>query len=203
MRRAKISIVGAGNVGATAAHLCALRHLGDIVLVDVKDGVPQGKALDLHESSPVDGFDCRLLGTTNYDDTKGSDVVVVTAGIPRKPGMSRDDLIGTNAGIVGEVTAKIAAASPQAVLIVVSNPLDAMVYVAHQKSGFPARRVMGMAGVLDTARYRSFIAAELGVSVKDIQAFVLGGHGDDMVPLPRSTSVGGIPLPALLSAEKI
>jgi malate dehydrogenase len=203
MRRAKITIVGAGNVGATAAHLCAYKQLGDVVLVDVKDGVPQGKALDLHESSPVDGFDAKLLGTTNYDDTKGSDVVVVTAGIPRKPGMSRDDLIGTNAGIVGEVTKKIAAASPNAVLIVVSNPLDAMVYVAHQASGFPAARVMGMAGVLDTARYRSFIAAELGVSVKDIQAFVLGGHGDDMVPLPRYTSVGGIPLPALMSAEKI
>ncbi|HVJ83046.1 MAG TPA: malate dehydrogenase [Planctomycetia bacterium] len=203
MRRPKITIVGAGNVGATAAHLCALKHLGDVVLVDVKDGIPQGKALDLHESSPVDGFDCDLVGSTDYAATKGSDVVVITAGIPRKPGMSRDDLIATNTGIVGAVTEQVVKYSPDSVLIVVSNPLDAMVYVAHKKSGFPTQRVMGMAGVLDAARYRSFIARELGVSVKDVQAFILGGHGDDMVPLPRYTMVGGIPLPSLMSAEKI
>jgi malate dehydrogenase len=203
MKRPKITIVGAGNVGATAAHLCGLKHLGDVVLVDVKDGIPQGKALDLMESSPVDVFDCRLVGSTSYDDAKDSDVVVITAGIPRKPGMSRDDLIGTNAGIVGDVAAKVAANSPKAVLIVVSNPLDAMVYVAHKRSGFPTQRIMGMAGVLDTARYKAFIAMELGVSVKDIAAFVLGGHGDDMVPLPRYTTIGGIPLPALMTADKI
>jgi malate dehydrogenase len=203
MKRPKITIVGAGNVGATAAHLCGLKQLGDVVLVDVKDGIPQGKALDLAESSPVDLFDSNLIGSTSYDDAKDSDVVVITAGIPRKPGMSRDDLIGTNAGIVGDVAAKVAANSPKAVLIVVSNPLDAMVYVAHKKSGFPAERVMGMAGVLDTARYKAFIGMELGVSVKDIAAFVLGGHGDDMVPLPRYTTIGGIPLPSLMSKEKI
>lgn len=203
MKRPKITIVGAGNVGATAAHLCALKQIGDVVLVDVKDGVPQGKGLDLFESSPIDGFDNALIGTTSYDDAKDSDVVVITAGIPRKPGMSRDDLIGINAGIVSDVATKVAANSPNAVLIVVSNPLDAMVYVAHQKSKFPAQRIMGMAGVLDTARYKAFIAMELGVSVKDIAAFVLGGHGDDMVPLPRYTTVGGIPLPTLLSADKI
>jgi malate dehydrogenase len=203
LKRPKITIVGAGNVGATAAHLCALKQLGDVVLVDVKDGVPQGKALDLFESSPIDTFDSKLVGTTNYDDAKDSDVVVITAGIPRKPGMSRDDLIGTNAGIVGDVATKVAANSPNAALIVVSNPLDAMVFVAHQRSKFPTQRIMGMAGVLDTARYKAFIAMELGVSVKDIAAFVLGGHGDDMVPLPRYTTVGGIPLPKLLSSDKI
>ena len=203
LKRPKITIVGAGNVGATAAHLCGLKQLGDVVLVDVKDGIPQGKALDLMESSPVDGFDSRLVGSTSYDDAKNSDVVVITAGIPRKPGMSRDDLIGTNAGIVGDVAAKVAANSPNAVLIVVSNPLDAMVYVAKKRSGFPNQRIMGMAGVLDTARYKAFIALELGVSVKDIAAFVLGGHGDDMVPLPRYTTIGGIPLPKLLSTAKI
>jgi malate dehydrogenase len=205
MRRPKITIVGAGNVGATAAHLCALKHLGDVILVEPEARKPfaEGKALDLHESAPVDGFDSHLVGTCDYADTANSDVVVITAGIPRKPGMSRDDLIGTNAGIVGEVAEKAAKASPNAVLVVVSNPLDAMVYVAHKKSGFPAQRVLGMAGVLDTARYRSFIAMELKVSVKDVTAFVLGGHGDDMVPLPRYTMVGGIPLPALMSPEKI
>jgi malate dehydrogenase len=203
LKRPKITIVGAGNVGATAAHLCGLKQLGDIVLVDVKDGIPQGKALDLAESAPVDCFDTRLVGSTSYDDAKDSDVVVITAGIPRKPGMSRDDLIGTNAGIVGDVAAKVAANSPNAVLIVVSNPLDAMVYVAHKRSGFPTQRIMGMAGVLDTARYKAFIGMELGVSVKDIAAFVLGGHGDDMVPLPRYTTIGGIPLPSLMAKAKI
>jgi malate dehydrogenase len=203
MKRPKVTIVGAGNVGASAAHLCAFKQLGDVVLVDIVEGVPQGKALDLFESSPVDGFDSRLVGTQSYEQTKGSDVVVITAGIPRKPGMSRDDLIATNAKIVGEVTDRVVENSPDAVLIVVSNPLDAMVYLAHKKSGFPKNRVMGMAGVLDTARFRAFIAEELDVSVCDVNAFVLGGHGDQMVPLPRYTTVGGIPLPALLGAERI
>lgn len=203
MRRPKISIVGAGNVGATAAHLCAEKQLGDIVLVDIVAGVPQGKALDIFESSPVDRFDSRLVGTQDYKDTANSDVVVITAGIPRKPGMSRDDLIATNAKIVGSVTEQVVANSPNSILILVSNPLDAMVYLAHKKSGFPKNRVVGMAGVLDSARFRSFIAEALNVSVVDVVAFVLGGHGDTMVPLPRYTSVGGIPLEKLMSAEQI
>ncbi|QDU64849.1 Malate dehydrogenase [Planctomycetes bacterium Pan216] len=203
MKRPKITIVGAGNVGATAAHICASKQLGDVVLIDIAEGVPQGKALDIFESSPVDRFDCRLVGSQSYDEAKGSDVVVVTAGIPRKPGMSRDDLIATNAKIMQSVMTEVKAKCPDSFLIIVSNPLDAMVYLAHKQSGFPKNRVMGMAGVLDTARYRSFIAAELDVSVLDVQAFVLGGHGDQMVPLPRYTTVGGIPLPSLLSAEKI
>ena len=203
MRRPKITIVGAGNVGATAAHLCGLKQLGDIVLVDIRDGFPQGKALDMFESSPVDGFDSRLVGAQGYDESADSDVVVITAGIPRKPGMSRDDLIATNAKIVGEVTEQVVAKSPESILILVSNPLDAMVYLSYKKSGFPKNRVMGMAGVLDTARFRSFIAEELNVSVLDVSAFVLGGHGDQMVPLPRYTTVGGIPLPSLLSADRI
>lgn len=203
MKRPKITIVGAGNVGATTAHLCAGKHLGDVVLVDIVQGVPQGKALDMFESSPVDRFDSRLVGAQDYAATKDSDVVVITAGIPRKPGMSRDDLIATNAKIVGDVTEQVVKHSPNSILIIVSNPLDAMVYLAHKKSGFPKNRVIGMAGVLDTARFRSFIALELNVSVADVVAFVLGGHGDQMVPLPRYTSVGGIPLTTLLSAEKI
>lgn len=203
MKRAKITVVGAGNVGATTAHICATKQLGDIVLVDIVEGVPQGKALDMFESSPVDRFDSRLSGAQDYAATANSDVVVVTAGIPRKPGMSRDDLIATNAKIVGDVTDKVVAASPDSIIIVVSNPLDAMVYLAHKRSKFPKNRVMGMAGVLDTARYRSFIAEALDVSVLDVSALVLGGHGDQMVPLPRYTSVGGIPLTALMSNEKI
>lgn len=203
MRRPKITVIGAGNVGATTAHICASKQLGDVVLVDIVQGVPQGKALDMFESSPVDRFDSRLVGTQDYADTKDSDVVVITAGIPRKPGMSRDDLIATNANIVGQVTEQAVKHSPNSILIVVSNPLDAMVYLAHKKSGFPKERVMGMAGVLDTARYRSFIAEALDVSVLDVSAFVLGGHGDQMVPLPRYTSIGGIPLPSLMSADKI
>lgn len=203
MKRAKITVVGAGNVGATAAHLCALKQLGDVVLVDIVAGVPQGKALDIFESSPVDRFDSRLTGTQDYAATADSDVVVITAGIPRKPGMSRDDLIATNAKIVAGVTEQVVKHSPNSILIVVSNPLDAMVYLAWKKSGFPKERVVGMAGVLDSARFRSFIAEELNVSVADVSAFVLGGHGDTMVPLPRYVSVGGIPLPSLLSAEKI
>ncbi len=205
MKRAKISIVGAGNVGATAAHWAAAKELGDVVLVDIPqiDGVPQGKALDLFEASPIEGFDARITGATSYGPTADSDVVIITAGRPRKEGMSRDDLLNINTEIVKNVTQEVAKASPNAVLIVVSNPLDAMVYVAHKVSGFPAQRVVGMAGVLDTARYRSFIAAELNVSVEDIQALLMGGHGDDMVPLPRYTSICGIPLPELLSEERI
>ena len=203
MRRPKITIVGAGNVGATAAHICAQKQLGDVVLVDIVQGVPQGKALDMFESSPVDRFDCRMVGSQDYAASKDSDVVVITAGIPRKPGMSRDDLIATNAKIVGEVTEKVVAASPNSILIVVSNPLDAMVYLAYKKSGFPKNRVMGMAGVLDTARFRSFLAEELNVSVVDISAFVLGGHGDQMVPLIRYTTAGGIPVSKLIKPERL
>ena len=205
MARAKISIIGAGNVGATAAHWAAARELGDVVLVDIPqlDGVPQGKSLDLSQAGPIEGFDASIIGATAYEPTAGSNVVIITAGLARKPGMSRDDLLMKNTEIVQAVTRQVAKFSPQAVLLVVSNPLDAMVYVAHKVSGFPARRVMGMAGVLDTARYRHFIAAELGVSVRDVQALLLGGHGDDMVPLPRYTSVGGIPLPELMPPERI
>ena len=203
MARAKITIVGAGNVGATTAHWAAARELGDIVLIDIIEGVPQGKALDLYEASPVEGFDCRVTGTNDYEDTRDSDVVVITAGVARKPGMSRDDLITTNAGIVGSVTNEITARSPGCVLIVVSNPLDVMVTKAHMECGFPRERIMGMAGVLDSARFRSFISMELGVSVEDITATVLGGHGDSMVPLPRYSAVSGIPITALMEPDRI
>ncbi len=205
MKRAKISIIGAGNVGATAAHWAAAKELGDVVLVDVPqiDGVPQGKALDLAQAAPVEGFDAHLTGATTYEPTANSDVVIITAGLARKPGMSRDDLLIKNTEIVKSVTQQVVKHSPNSILLVVSNPLDAMVYVAYKTSGFEPHRVIGMAGVLDTARYRCFIAAELAVSVEDVQALLLGGHGDDMVPLPRYTSVAGIPLPELLSADKI
>jgi|SRR5271170_2850984 len=205
LKRAKITIIGAGNVGATAAHWAAAKELGDVVLLDIPqvDGLPQGKALDLSEAAPIEDYDARITGTTDYAPTADSDVVIITAGLARKPGMSRDDLLIKNTQIVKDVTAQVAKTSPQSVLIVVSNPLDAMVYVAYKVSGFPHQRVVGMAGVLDTARYRSFIAAELNVSVEDVQALLMGGHGDDMVPLPRYTNVGGIPLPELLSAKKI
>jgi malate dehydrogenase len=205
MRRAKITIVGAGNVGATCAHWAASKELGDIVLLDIPqvEGMPQGKALDLFESSPVEGFDSKIIGATNYEATRGSDVVIVTAGIARKPGMSRDDLINTNTGIVRQVAESIAKYSPEAVMIVVSNPLDAMVYVAWKASGFPTKRIIGQAGVLDTARYRSFLAMEVGCSVEDVQALLLGGHGDDMVPLPRYTSAGGIPITQLVSPQRL
>ena len=205
MGRDKISVIGAGNVGATTAHWCAAAELGDIVLVDIPatEDMPKGKALDLMQSGPIMGFDCNITGTTSYDDTADSDVVVVTAGIPRKPGMSRDDLLATNAKIVSAVTEQIKATSPNAVLIVVSNPLDAMVQRAYQVSGFPANRVLGQAGVLDTARYRTFLAMELGVSVEDISALLMGGHGDTMVPLPSCTSVGGIPVTQLLPEKRI
>ncbi len=203
MGRPKITIVGAGNVGATAAHWAAAKELGDIILIDIIEGVPQGKALDLYESGPVEGFDSRVIGTNDYKDTEGSDIVVITAGIARKPGMSRDDLINTNAKIVGEVTDQVTKASPDCILIVVSNPLDVMVTVAHRRSKFPRDRIMGMAGVLDSARFCTFIAMELGVSVEDVSACVLGGHGDSMVPLPRYSTVSGIPITALMKTGRI
>jgi malate dehydrogenase len=203
MRRAKITIIGAGNVGATCAHWAAAKELGDIVLIDIVDGMPQGKALDLFESSPVEGFDANIIGANDYEPTADSDIVIITSGLPRKPGMSRDELLETNVKIVAEVTGKAVRHSPDAILIVVSNPLDAMVYTAHQISGFPTQRVMGQAGVLDTARYRSFIAAEIGCSVEDVHAMLMGGHGDDMVPLPRYTTVAGIPVTQLISPGKL
>jgi malate dehydrogenase len=202
-QRKKISVVGAGFVGATAAHWAAAKELGDVCIVDIIEGLPQGKALDLLEASPVEGFDSFVTGSNSYADTAGSDIVIITAGLPRKPGMSRDDLLAKNTAIVKSVTEQVAEYSPNAVLIVVSNPLDAMVYVAHKVSGFPVNRVVGMAGVLDAARFRTFIAMELKVSVEDVTAFVLGGHGDSMVPLPRFSSVAGIPLPELMSPQRI
>jgi malate dehydrogenase len=201
--RKKITVVGAGHVGATTAQLLAYKELGDIVLVDVVDGLPQGKALDLLESGPLEGFDCHLIGTNGYEETADSHIVVITAGIARKPGMSREDLLNTNAAIVKGVTEQIAKYSPDAFIIMVSNPLDVMAYVAKQVSGFPKHRVMGMAGVLDSTRFRTFIAMELQVSMEDVQAFVLGGHGDSMVPLPRYASVSGIPIADLLSPDQI
>jgi malate dehydrogenase len=203
MGRKKISIIGAGFVGATAAHWAAAKELGDIVLVDILEGIPQGKALDLFESAPIEGFDSNVIGTNTYEATKGSDIVIITSGVPRKPGMSREDLLDINRKIIESVVAEVTAKSPNAILIMVTNPLDTMTYLALKKSGLPRERVMGMAGVLDTARYRAFIAMELGVSVEDIQALLLGGHGDEMVPLPRYTTVSGIPLSQLLPKEKI
>ncbi len=200
----KITVVGAGNVGATAAQLLALKELSrHVVLVDVVEGVPQGKALDQWESAPIEGFDARPVGTNGYDEAAGSELFVVTAGIARKPGMSRDDLLKTNAGIVRSVSENIARVAPSAIVIMVSNPLDVMAYVCLKTTGFPRERVIGMAGVLDTARYRSFIAQELDVSVEDIQALVLGGHGDTMVPLASYTNVAGIPLAQLLGQDRI
>jgi len=205
MRRAKISVIGAGNVGATCAHWAAAKELGDIVLLDIPDreGVAKGKALDLAQCGPIERFDSRIVGTSDYKDTADSDVVIVTAGLPRKPGMSRDDLIQTNVKIVRSVAEQVAKHASNAVMIVVSNPLDAMVYTAWRASGFPTHRILGQAGCLDVARFRTFIAMELGCSVEDIQALLLGGHGDDMVPLPRYTSVHGIPVDQLLSKEVI
>ncbi len=203
MSRPKITVVGAGNVGATCAHWAAARELGDIVLVDVVEGMPQGKALDLMEARPIFGFNVEVAGTNDYEATRNSDIVIITAGIARKPGMSREDLINTNKNIVAEVTRQVVEKSPKAFLIIVSNPLDAMCYVAYKVSGFPAKRVMGMAGILDTARYRCFIAMELKVAVEEIQAMVLGGHGDDMVPVVSATNVSGVPLANLLSKKKI
>src|SRR6266581_1423521 len=203
MAREKVSIVGAGNVGATAGQQIVDKQLADVVLIDIIEGVPQGKALDLAESAPIEGYDCRLTGTNNYKDTANSDIVVITAGIPRKPGMSRDDLLKTNYGIVKGVTEEVVKNSPNCIIIVVSNPLDAMVQTAFKVSKFPRQRVIGMAGVLDSARFRTFIAMELNVSVDNIHAFVLGGHGDTMVPLPRYSTVAGVPITELLPKEKI
>ncbi len=205
MRRAKITIVGAGNVGATCAHWCAAAELGDVVLLDIPqmEDMPRGKALDLMQSSPIMGFDSRLIGTTSYDDSANSDVVVITAGIARKPGMSRDDLLSTNAKIVTAVAEQVKRTSPNSVVIVVSNPLDAMVQQVWRVTGFAPQKVLGQAGVLDTARYRTFLAMELGVSVEDVSALLMGGHGDTMVPIPSCTSVGGIPILQLLSEQRL
>lgn len=200
----KITVVGAGNVGATVAECVARKDMvGEVVLIDIVEGLPQGKALDMQEAAPIHLFDTRVRGTNDYADTAGSDICVITAGLPRKPGMSRDDLLAKNASIVESVTEQFVKHSPDAIIIVVSNPLDVMTYVSYMTSGFPSKRVMGMAGVLDTARYRAFISMELGVSVKDIQALLMGGHGDTMVPLPRYTTVGGIPLPELMDEDTI
>jgi malate dehydrogenase len=201
--RNKITVVGAGNVGATAAHWIAAKELADVVLVDIVEGTPQGKSLDLAQAAPIDGFDVKLIGTNSYEETADSDVVIITAGLPRKPGMSRDDLLKTNSDIVGAVTEQVAKYSPNAFIIVVSNPLDAMTQVAYVKSGFPKNRVMGMAGVLDSARMRCFVAAELNVSVENVTCFVLGGHGDTMVPLPRYSTVAGIPITELIAPDRL
>jgi malate dehydrogenase len=203
MARNKVTVIGAGNVGATTAQRIAEAGLADVVLVDIVEGLPQGKGLDLAEAAPVVGHDSRVLGTNDYADTAGSDIVVVTSGIARKPGMSRDDLMQTNAGIVRGVVEEAVRHSPDAILIIVTNPLDAMCHVALRASGFPRERVLGMAGVLDSARFRSFIAEELGVSVVDTHAFVLGGHGDTMVPLSRYSTVAGVPITELLPADRV
>ncbi len=203
MARHKVTVIGAGNVGATTAQRIAETGLADVVLVDIVDGLPQGKGLDLAEAAPVVGHDARITGTNDYAATAGSDIVVVTSGLARQPGMSRDDLLAKNAGIVKAVVSAAAAVSPDAILIIVTNPLDAMCHVAMTASGFPRERVIGMAGVLDSARFRTFIAEELGVSVVDTHAFVLGGHGDTMVPLPRYSTVAGIPITVLLSPDRI
>lgn len=203
IQRRKVTVIGAGNVGATTAQRIAESGLADVVLIDIVEGLPQGKGLDLAEAAPVMGHDAHIIGTNNYDDTANSDVIVVTSGIARKPGMSRDDLLSTNAKIVGDVATKIRDTSPQAVVIVVSNPLDAMVQRTFQVTGFPPHRVIGQAGILDTARYRAFLAMELGVSVEDISAMLLGGHGDTMVPIPSCTSVGGIPVTQLIAPDRL
>ncbi len=201
--RKKVTVVGGGNVGAMAAQRIAERDYADVVLVDVVEGMPQGKALDLAQSGPVLGYDSAVTGANSYETTANSDIVVITAGIARRPGMTRDDLLRTNMGIMDSVVSEVVASSPDSILLVVSNPLDAMVYHAHKLSGFPKERVVGMAGVLDTARMRTFIAQELNVSVEDVQAYVLGGHGDTMVPLVRYTTVGGIPLENWLPQDRV
>src|SRR5256714_7776249 len=203
MARKKVTIVGAGNVGATAGQLIAAKELADVVLIDIVEGVQEGKALDVNDAGPIEGYDSRFIATNNYRNTANSDIVVITAGIPRKPGMSRDDLLKTNYGIVKGVTEEVAKNSPNCIIIVVSNPLDAMVQTAFRVSKFPKERVIGMAGVLDSARFRTFIGMELNVSVENIHAFVLGGHGDTMVPLPRYSTVSGIPITELLPKETI
>ncbi|MFB6246990.1 MAG: malate dehydrogenase [Salinibacter sp.] len=200
----KVTVIGAGNVGATVAECVARKDMvQDVVMVDIKEGMPQGKGLDMMESAPVHGFDTAITGTNDYGPTEDSDVCIITAGLPRSPGMSRDDLLAKNTEIVGGVTEQFVEGSPESTIIVVANPLDVMTYVAYEASGFPSNRVMGMAGVLDTARFRSFVAEEVGVSVRDVQALLLGGHGDTMVPLPRYTTIGGIPLPQWLDDETI
>src|SRR5262250_2881774 len=201
--RKKVSIVGSGNVGATAAHWIASKELADVVLIDIIEGVPQGKGLDLLEAMPIEKRDSYIIGTNDYADTANSDIVVITAGIPRKPGMSRDDLLNTNYKIMSDVVSKVVQHSPNCILIVVSNPLDAMAQAAYKQSGFPRERVIGMAGVLDSARFRAFIADELKVSVENVTAFVLGGHGDTMVPLPRYSTVAGIPIPELIAPDRL
>jgi len=201
--KAKVTVIGAGNVGATTAQRLAEKQLCDVVLIDIAEGLPQGKALDLAEAAPIEKHDARVEGYNEYEPARDSDIVIITAGIPRKPGMSRDDLISTNAGIMKSVVEQVAAQAPQSILIIVSNPLDAMCHVACDASGFPQNRVIGMAGVLDSARFRTFIARELNVSVENTHAFVLGGHGDTMVPLPRYSTVAGIPITELMDAATI
>jgi malate dehydrogenase len=203
MKRKKISVIGAGFVGSTTAHWAASKELGDVVVLDILDGIPQGKALDLYQAGPIEGFDSRITGTSDYKDTKDSDIVVITSGIPRQPGMSRDDLLAVNLKVVKEVTENVVKYSPNCIIIVVTNPLDVMTYVAKVTSKFPKNRVFGMAGILDTARFRTFLAAELNCSVEDISALILGGHGDTMVPLPRFCTVAGIPLVDMLPMDKI
>lgn len=203
MKRSKIALIGAGQIGGVLAQLAAQRELGDVIVFDVVEGVPQGKALDILESGPVDGFDSSLKGTNSYDDLRGADVVIVTAGVPRKPGMSRDDLLNTNVNIMKDVATNVKKNCDGAFVIVVSNPLDAMVYTMQKITGFPTNKVIGMAGVLDSSRFRTFVAMELNVSVEDVTALVLGGHGDDMVPVPRYCTVNGIPITELLTSEKI
>jgi malate dehydrogenase len=203
MPRNKITIIGAGNVGATTAHIAATRQLGDIVLLDIVKGLAEGKALDIAEAAPVQLYDCRITGTIDWKQTSNSDIVIITSGLPRKPGMSRDDLLAKNVQIVKVVSSKAAEHSPDSIIIVVCNPLDAMVYTAAKTTGFAKNRIMGMAGALDSARFCSFLASELDVSVEDIKCVLMGGHGDDMVPLPRFTSVCGIPLKDLLSEQRI
>jgi len=201
--RKKVSVVGSGNVGATAAHWIASKELADVVLIDILEGIPQGKALDLQQAMPIEKRDSQIIGTNNYKDTAGSDIVVITAGIPRKPGMSRDDLLNTNYNIMKSVVTEAIKYSPGCILVIVSNPLDAMAQTAYKLSGFPRNRVIGMAGVLDSARFRTFIADELNVSVENVTAFVLGGHGDTMVPLPRYSTVAGIPITELITPERL
>lgn len=203
MPRFKVSVIGAGNVGATCAHWIVAKELADCVLVDIVDGMPQGKALDMMESTPVVDSDCKVTGSNGYEETAGSDVVIITSGIPRKPGMSRDDLLATNKKIMSSVCEEVKKTSPKACVIIVANPLDAMCHVAYHTLGFPRERVMGMAGILDTARYKTFISMEVGCSVEDVHGMVLGGHGDTMVPLPNHTSIGGIPLTELVSKARI
>ena len=203
MARKKISVIGAGNVGATAAFLIAQKQLGDVVMVDIIDGVPQGKALDMVQAGPVEMFDANMSGSVSYEETAGSDVVIITSGSPRKPGMTREDLLNTNAKIVATVTENVVNHSPDCVIVMLTNPLDIMTYHAWRVSGFPSERVVGQAGILDSARFRTFISMELNVSVEDITAMVMGGHGDTMVPLPRYTTVGGVPITQLMPSERI